>query len=63
MNDAEAAGRDERIRQVGQGLASWNLEGAEPDLETKADMIEFALGNLTGDETVRRVLARFGLEP
>ena len=62
MKNAGAADHDEeRMRMVGQGLASWAMEGAEPDLETKADMIEFALGNLTADEVVRRTRARYGL--
>lgn len=57
-----AAGDDERMRQVGQGLASWNLEGAELDPETTADLIAFSLGNLTADEVVRRARVRCGLE-
>lgn len=62
MKDAEAAGHDdERIRMVGQGLATWLMEGAEPEPETKAEVIEFALGSLTADEVVLRARARYGL--
>lgn len=46
---------------VGQGLATWLMEGAEPEPETKADVIEFALGSLTADEVVLRARARYGL--
>lgn len=60
MKNAEAADDDdERMRLVGQGLHSWALDGSKPDLETTADMIEFALGNLTADEVERRTRTRY----
>ena len=63
MKSPEAAGHDdERIRTGGQRLAFWMMEGAVSDRENLADTIEFALGDLTADEVVRRARRRYGLE-
>ncbi|MEO7017566.1 MAG: antitoxin VbhA family protein [Leifsonia sp.] len=41
---------------------SWAIEGAEISLETKADLVEFAMGDISSDEAIRRTRARYGLE-
>ncbi|WP_411700748.1 hypothetical protein [Conyzicola sp.] len=58
----EGAALDERARMVGLGLHAWQSEGAEVDDETKADLIEYAAGNLSSEEIIRRGRVRYGLE-
>jgi Antitoxin VbhA len=55
-------GANDRARTVGLALHSWEVEGANADDETKADMIDFAMGDIDSDEVVRRTRARYGLD-
>jgi Antitoxin VbhA len=57
-----AMGADDRVRTVSLALHSWEAEGANADDETKADMIDFAMGGIDSDEVIRRTRARYGLE-
>jgi hypothetical protein len=54
LGDAEAAA--ERARFVSNAPASWVIKGAVPDAATETDMLEFAAGQLTSCDVVRRTL-------
>lgn len=56
------ASAESRARLVGMTFHSWAIEGAEISLETKADLVEFAMGDISSDEAIRRTRARYGLE-
>ncbi|WP_166874473.1 hypothetical protein [Salinibacterium sp. ZJ450] len=54
---------DARARFIGNALAAWRDEGAEPDDTTKLDVLAYAMGGLSSEEVIRRARERYGLAP
>ena len=54
--DADARGEFVRL-----ALHNWELDGAVPSDEMRADFHKWALGALTSDEVLGRTRARYGL--